>query len=46
MTGERLTEHPPRERLCLLLMPALYRSGRQAAAPTAYRRTRSTMVAV
>ncbi|WP_267717177.1 AfsR/SARP family transcriptional regulator [Streptomyces sp. CoH17] len=37
-------KHPLREQLCRLLMLSLYRSGRQAEALAAYRRTRSTLV--
>ncbi|WFB83607.1 MULTISPECIES: transcriptional regulator [Streptomyces] len=40
-----LSKYPLRERLCRLLMLALYRSGRQAEALAAYRSMRSTLVA-
>ena len=41
---ELSAEHPFRERLCALLMLALYRVGRQADALAAYRATRHTLV--
>jgi DNA-binding SARP family transcriptional activator len=37
-------EYPHRERLCALLMTALYRAGRQADALEVYRRTRASLV--
>ncbi|MGX1510564.1 AfsR/SARP family transcriptional regulator [Streptomyces collinus] len=40
-----LSKYPLREGLCRLLMLALYRSGRQAEALSAYRSMRSTLVA-
>ncbi|MFJ8751480.1 BTAD domain-containing putative transcriptional regulator [Streptomyces sp. NPDC102441] len=38
-------QHPLRERLCRLLMVALYRAGRQGEALACYRKTRNTLVA-